>query len=147
MRWIPVTERLPEGVDAISCEAWCAAEGGHDGVSVGSVAGPCIMQFDAEADEDNRWTLREDTGCWEPGEVTHWRSRPDEPGQEDTMGVIGADGRKHYLFRTRAEEEAAVARSPLKVADDLMALAHRVGAAIPAAAAGTPMDRPTGDAK
>ena len=54
------------------------------------------------------------------------------PWQADMlMGVIGADGQKHCLFSSREEEDAAVARSPLKVAEDLMALAARVGAFIP----------------
>lgn len=44
------------------------------------------------------------------------------------MGVIGSDGIKYHLFKTRAEEDAAVARSPLKVAMDLIELAIRVGA-------------------
>lgn len=47
-----------------------------------------------------------------------------------TMGVFGAGGKKHCLFKTREEEDAAVARSPLKVALDLFALADRVGGVI-----------------
>lgn len=70
--WIPVTERLPTGEDAVSCEAWCLdADDDHPG--------PCIMMYDAEADEGERWQAREDTGCWTPGEVTHWRPRPAGP--------------------------------------------------------------------
>ena len=56
------------------------------------------------------------------------KTLPKEPTQEDTMGVIGADGKKHHLFRTLNEEDAAVARSPLEVEQNLIALAARTGA-------------------
>lgn len=52
----------------------------------------------------------------------------DKIPQEDTMGVIGADGKKHHLYRTRAEEDAAVERSPLAVALAIYELAEKVGA-------------------
>jgi hypothetical protein len=66
-RWIPVAERLPTGEDAIRCEAWCAAEQDDP-------AGPCIMMF-----HKSTWHSCEDTGCWEPGPVTHWRPRSKGP--------------------------------------------------------------------
>lgn len=50
--------------------------------------------------------------------------------QEDTLSVVDHRGVKHHLFRTRAEEDAAVARSPLKVAADLIALADKVSALV-----------------
>lgn len=47
--------------------------------------------------------------------------------QEDTMVVVvGTNGQRHHLFRTRAEEDAAVARSPLAVAVALVELGIRV---------------------
>jgi hypothetical protein len=70
--WIPVTERLPEGEDAMSCEAWCAA-------SDDSPAGPCVMTYDADEELGHRWQNREVMGCWTPGDVTHWRPRPKAP--------------------------------------------------------------------
>ena len=85
MRWIPITERLPEGEDAVSCEAWCAAN------EEGDVPGPCVMHFDPEEEIGLRWQSREDTGCWEPGEVTHWRPRPkglDASGVETCLGCM-----------------------------------------------------------
>lgn len=69
-RWIAVTDRLPKGEDAVSCEAWCAE------VEEGMLAGPCVMAYD---EAEGEWQPREDTGCWEPGEVTHWRPRPKGP--------------------------------------------------------------------
>jgi hypothetical protein len=70
--FIPVTERLPEGEDAVTCEAWCAA-------SEDFPAGPCVMMYDADEEPGLRWQSREDTGCWRPGEVTHWRPRSKAP--------------------------------------------------------------------
>lgn len=72
MRWIPVNERLPEGADAVSCEAWCTGDEGQP-------PGPCVMTYDADEEPGLRWQSREDTGCWEPGEVTHWRPRSTGP--------------------------------------------------------------------
>lgn len=48
--------------------------------------------------------------------------------KEHLMGVIGSDGEKHCLFNTLEEQQAAVERSPLAVAIDLMELARKVGA-------------------
>lgn len=48
--------------------------------------------------------------------------------QEDTMGVIGKDGKKYHLYRTRKEEDEAIKHSPLSVALSLVELAKKVGA-------------------
>jgi hypothetical protein len=67
--WVSVDERLPEGGDAVRCDAWCTGE-------EGGFAGPCVMSFDDSEEGDDRWSPCEDLGCWEPGTVTHWRPRP-----------------------------------------------------------------------
>lgn len=77
--WILVSVTTPIGADAISCEAWCA---GDD-----DFPGPCIMSFD---EDDRTWNSREDTGCWEPGEVTHWRPRAKGPHEAAARVAIAA---------------------------------------------------------
>lgn len=70
-KWIPVSERLPtEPRDQIICLAYTPESSDGDK----SVPGAFAASYD-----DGEWTSRMDTGCWEPGEVTHWMQFPEGP--------------------------------------------------------------------
>lgn len=71
-KWIPVSERLPtETRDQVICLAYTPTDSDGDA----SVPGAFVASYDG----DGEWNSRMDTGCWEPGDVTHWMPFPEGP--------------------------------------------------------------------
>lgn len=75
LRWVPVSERHPEGDTPVLGVCTAKTEGGEDWLD----RDICVVTYEDLLDE---WTVLDDVDC-QPVEVSHWMPLPEPPAEDE----------------------------------------------------------------